>query len=419
MSELAHNHGRKRICFVIDRLAARSGGGERVIVETANALAARGHIVEILTHENRRAAPFYPLDFGIALTNLRRPDRSRNRLWRRIDRLRERLHRTIRRFPFPIDRLLWLSKHEAFRQRLERHLNAHQPDVAVAFLPPAITALGLAQPDQPPRRVASLHNVPEKDLMDPGRWDPNPLDRRRRMQALAQMDAITVLLPEFRDWMPPDLRRKTVVVPNVVKPVSRARIRRFQREKIVMAVGRLAEVKRYDLLLDAWALLSKDFPDWVLRIFGTGPLEDEIRARIDRLGIVGTVRLMGHVAAIDHEYLVASILAHPAEFEGWGLAVTEALAAGVPVVAFADCPGVNQLIRDGETGLLVPASDDRPAALAAALARLMSDEHLRERLAAAAPGSMRDFAPEHVLDLWEALLESTPGAGDARGALQK
>ena len=68
---------------------------------------------------------------------------------------------------------------------------------------------------------------------------------------------------------------------------------------------------------------------------------------------------MGHTNAITRAYLAASLLCHPAEHEGWGLAVTEAIAAGVPAVGFADCPGVNQLIRDGENGVLVPGDGDR------------------------------------------------------------
>ena len=79
----------RRICFVIDRLAGRSGGAERILIETANALAARGHEVQIVSHETREGAPFYPLAFGVIHTNLRRPKAVRSRLRRRIDQLRE------------------------------------------------------------------------------------------------------------------------------------------------------------------------------------------------------------------------------------------------------------------------------------------------------------------------------------------
>lgn len=400
---------RLRICLVIDRLAGRSGGAERVLVETANRLAGRGHEVQVVTHEPRKGPPFFPLAFGIVHTNLRRPQEARSRLRRRLDRRRESFQRRFETAGFPIDHAVWLSKHGGFWRRLERHLAAHEPDVAVAFLPPAIVALGLAQPSPGLRRIASIHNVPGHDLADPGRWDPSALDRRRRMEALGHMDAITVLLPEFRDWFPGELRDRVAVVPNAVRPISHARIRLHQpREKLALSVGRLAGVKRHGLLIEAWARLAQTFPDWRLRIYGTGPLTEELDARINALGLADKVRLMGHTDAIDEAYLAASLLVHPAEHEGWGLAVTEAMAAGVPAVGFADCPGVNQLIRDGETGLLVPGGGDRVAALAAALAGLMGDEPRRAAMAEAAPASVRAFHPDRVTDRWEAVL-----SGDA------
>lgn len=397
---------RRRICLVIDRIANRSGGAERVLVETANRLAARGHEVQVVTHETRRGGPFFPLDFGVVHTDLRRPQEARSRLRRRVDRWRESFQRRFETAAYPLDHAVWLSKHGAFWRRLERHLAAHQPDVAVAFLPPAIVALGLARPSPGLRRIASLHNVPAADLADPGRWDPSALDRRRRMEALARMDAITVLLPEFRDWFAPELAGRLAVVPNAVRPVPAARIAGQPREKLVLSVGRLAGVKRHGLLIEAWARLAAEFPDWQARIYGTGPLTEELSARIRDLGLTDKVLLMGHTDAIDEAYLAASILVHPAEHEGWGLAVTEAMAAGVPAIGFADCPGVNQLIRDGENGLLVPGGGDRAAALADALGGLMRDAPRRAALAAAAPATVRAYHPDRVTDRWEAVLSA-------------
>jgi glycosyltransferase involved in cell wall biosynthesis len=394
----------RKVCFILERIAARSGGAERVLVETANAMAARGHTVEILSHERGVQPPFYPPRFGIIHTNLRRPDVARGKLRLRLDRWREEQHRKVRSYRFPINRLVWTSRHGAFWRRLERYLNEDRPDVAIAFLPSAIAALGLVRPEFPLRRIASLHNVPERDLCDPTRWDPNPLDRKRRMSSLRRHDAITVLQSEFRDWFPADLRGKVSVIGNVVKPIAAERIVQHTRQKTVLSVGRLAAVKRHDLLIEAWAKLAGNFPDWTLKIFGRGPLQAELGQQIANLGLRGKVRLMGHTFAIDEEYLTASILVHPAKHEGWGLAASEALAAGVPVIGFEDCPGINRLVQHGTNGLLIPEGADAVNALSEALVALMRDETRRLRLAHAAPDTVRDYEPEKVFDLWEDLL---------------
>jgi glycosyltransferase involved in cell wall biosynthesis len=401
----------KKVFLIAERLAGRSGGAERVLIETANAIAARGHRVEILTHERNLRPPFFPLRFGVIATNLRTPDAVRGRLRLRFDEWREERYLKVSSYEFPRNYLIWLSKHGSFWRRLERYINLHKPDVAIAFLPSAIVALGMIRPEYPLRRIASLHNVPERDLCDPARWDPNPLDRERRMSSLREHDAITVLQPEFRDWFPPDLQPKISIIPNVVHQMSAARRNRYDRQKTVLSVGRLASVKRHDMLIDAWSRIAGEFPDWTLKIFGKGPLTMELATQIEDLGLADQVRLMGHTANIHKEYLTASVLAHPAEHEGWGLAASEALAAGLPVIGFAECPGINHLVRHEINGLLVDGENEQGAeALAGALSRLMRDEALRAKFGSAAPDTVREYDPEKVYDLWERILHDRPDA---------
>ena len=387
-----------RVLFVIQKLAERSGGAERVLIETANALARRGYQVEIVTHEYRGGPPFYPVVPGVILSNIRKPQQSR---WRRPVNIARQL--VERAYDVPgLDRLAWLSRHGSFWRRLRTHIEATRPAVAVAFMPPAITALALARPTYPLRRVASMHNAPEQDFFNLTRWDPSKLDRRRRLELMSQMDRIAVLLPEHRDWYPPHLRRVVAILPNAVPPVSPS-LRANSRDKVVLAVGRLASVKRHGLLIDAWTRLAPRFPEWKLRIFGDGPLRSELQSRIEAVGLT-TACLMGHTDKITEQYLSAAILAHPAEFEGFPLAVTEALASGLPVVGFADCSGLNRLVRNGENGVLLPAEGDRLDSLVTALSSLMSDASRREALGAAGPASVEPYAPEVIIDQWEELL---------------
>ena len=396
-----------KLCFIVEKLADRSGGAERVLIETANALADRGHQVEILSHEFRGKPPFYPLRFGVAHTNLRPMRNNRPRIRRRIDTLRDAIHHRYNTPPFPFDRPLWVSKHGGFWRRLERHLAAHRPDIAIAFMPPAISALALAEPGYPLTRIASMHNAPEQDFHNPKRWDPSTFDRRRRLELMPRMDQILVLLPEYREWYPESLRDKTFVMPNAVEPTPSELLRKRSHRQIVLSVGRLADVKRHALLIDAWAQLVEEFPNWRLRIYGTGPIEKDLATQISRLGLEKNVCLMGHTQEIQKHYLSASLLAHPAEFEGFPLAVTEALSAGLPVVGFEDCSGLNRLVRDGENGILVPAAGDRTQNFANALAGLMRDGNRSRALGTAGPASMAEYDPERVIDRWETMLTKT------------
>ncbi len=390
------------VCLVIERLADRSGGAERIVVELANRLAASGRRVHLITYERGTAEPFYALARGVTHMNLRVPAPQRPRVRRVLDRLRDGMHA---RGPHPgfLRKLLWRSKRGGFVRALERYLNLHRPDVVVAVAPPTMVTLAQVQCQHVFRRIASLHNVPALDLESLARWDRNPLDIEQRRRSLLTFDAITVLQTEFRDWFDEPLRSKVHVIPNPV--FAAPSTPRAARERVVLYVGRLATPKRLDILIDAWAKLKDRFVDWRVEVFGTGILEPALRRKIRAHGLEQVVLLQGHTRDIQAEYARASILAHPAEYEGWGLSISEALARGIPCVGFADCPGVNSLIVHEHNGLLVSATGNRTDNFAHALARLMEDDELRAQMGDAGPGSVAQFAPDTVQNLWEQVLD--------------
>lgn len=145
---------------------------------------------------------------------------------------------------------------------------------------------------------------------------------------------------------------------------------------VFLYVGRLSEEKGLDTLLEAFASLLPSMPSATLRVAGSGPMDERLRERIGALRLDGAVMLLGSVngAALEAEYDRASCLVLPSYSEPWGLVVNEALAHGCPVVVSDNCGCVPELVRKGETGLVVPPRD--VPALAAALdqaVRLFAD----------------------------------------------
>ena len=101
-------------------------------------------------------------------------------------------------------------------------------------------------------------------------------------------------------------------------------------------------------------------------------------------------------------YNKAAIFAFPSAYEGFPLALTEAMSAGLPAVGCKSCPAVNELIKDGENGFLCENGVD---AFAQALEKLMSDEELREKMGQAAKEDMKQYDPDKIWDMWEKLIE--------------
>ena len=151
----------------------------------------------------------------------------------------------------------------------------------------------------------------------------------------------------------------------------------------VLTVARLYPRKRVTDLLEAAALVRRRIPRVQFRIVGEGPELDRLVAQHAALGLGETVVFLRHVSrdALALEYSRARCFCLPTVQEGFGLVFAEAMAAGLPVVA-CRAAAVPELVRDGETGILVPPRS--AAALAAALERMLEDDALRKEMAMAA-----------------------------------
>jgi glycosyltransferase involved in cell wall biosynthesis len=170
-----------------------------------------------------------------------------------------------------------------------------------------------------------------------------------------------------------------------------------------MGVGRLSRMKGFDLLVDAFAAVAPDHPEWTLRIYGRGGERKGLQARIDELGLKDRIKLMGAVAPLDEARAEAAIGVVPSRFEPFGLVIVEAMAAGQAVLCTAVPHGPLELVEDGANGLLA-AAEDVPA-LSAGLDRLMSDAGLRAKLGDAGRATARGFEPDAVVGRHEALLQ--------------
>jgi glycosyltransferase involved in cell wall biosynthesis len=200
-----------------------------------------------------------------------------------------------------------------------------------------------------------------------------------------------------------------IALPNPVMPATGqadpgARKARY----VLLNVGRLDAQKDHGTLLRAFARIAVAYPDWELRIIGDGPLRRELESLVHDLGLEERVRMPGVTSDTGGEYRAADAFVIPSRYEAFGLVTAEAMSYGLPVVGFSDCPGTNELIQDGCTGLLAAAGADRVASLAQELERLLSDPGLRRQLGGAGKLAIgRSFSAQHVCDLWERLLEST------------
>lgn len=149
------------------------------------------------------------------------------------------------------------------------------------------------------------------------------------------------------------------------------------REVVVGCAGRLTEQKGHVYLIEAVSILCQRGLKVRVLLAGTGALERELRAHVQRLGLEEHFRFLGFVREMKRFYASVDIFALPSLWEGFGYVLAEAMSMRLPVVAFATS-NVPEVVVQEETGLLVPARG--VVALADALERLVRDQELRTRL---------------------------------------
>ena len=145
----------------------------------------------------------------------------------------------------------------------------------------------------------------------------------------------------------------------------------------LLCVGRLIPIKGHIVLLRAFADAKKELPELQLDIAGRGPLEPALHALARELGVGEAVRFLGHVTPIQGAIEQASVVVVPSMGEGFGMVALEAMERARPVIA-ASIGGLGEIVRDGETGVLVPAGEAEP--LGAAIVRVAGDPALARRM---------------------------------------
>lgn len=239
-----------------------------------------------------------------------------------------------------------------------------------------------------------------------------PIWKTLRRLTYPRAKAIVVQTEDIRQAMLPIAGRARVeVIPNCLWTQRRSdpgQVDLSPRTRWIGAVGRLDRQKGFDLLLDAFARIADQRPEWNLVLIGDGPERSRLAGQVDSRQLQQRVLMPGWVEN-PWESLSrhADVFVLSSRYEGFPNVLLEAMAAGMCPVAF-DCPtGPRELIANERSGLLVPVGDSQ--ALADALNRVTGDGDLRSRLADAATGVRERFTAERYFEQWDALLNDTPG----------
>lgn len=366
-------------------------GADRATVALANALWQRGHAVCFVTQAPQGGVLSGQFEAGVQVQLVAGVPRSG---------LRWRIYRLFRRRRWSAYLLRHVLPGCDWGLRVSQQLRG----VLVGFAPEVVISAGsnelvelFAAGALPWPVVQMFHVYPPVDF---ARRD---LQGEYFRAAMRQVAAAQVLLPSFQALVARWTAAPVAVIGNAV--AFAREVPQGPRKRQITYVAYFSKDKNHEALLRAFAKLQRA-EDWSLELYGSGtPVwEQRLRQWVAELGIAKRVHLRGVTDDPKAVFAQAAICAYPSLVEGFGIALVEAMGMGVACVGFADAPGVNELLDDGQTGLLAAP---RVEAFGAALQRLVDDEALRVRLGQAAAKAVRGaYEPAHIWQAWEKLLES-------------
>lgn len=356
-----------KITFVTSTLT--SGGAERVISLLANNFAERGYEVEMIALTSI-SPDYYTLNPKVRFIHADKVSKGGllGELW-------------------------W------FR----RHIKKEQPDVVIAFMEAVYEFVLLAL-------LGTKTPVISSERLDPAliSWPRKVL----RWLLLPTATAHVVQTQQIKQYYNQRIQKKTHIIYNPVNERVfetsynddndnlKSKIKE-ERVKRIISVGRLYPQKNQKMMIEAFAKIAPKFPEWSLVIYGEGYLRKDLESLVERLKVKDKVLLPGRCETVIEEVAKSKVFCLSSDYEGMSNAMIEALCVGTPVIS-TKVSGTDELIRDGENGLLVDIGYTE--GLAKALEKLLSNRELREKIGKEGQKLATRFKTDTIVDQWEELV---------------
>lgn len=349
------------------------GGTERVLVNLANELHARGFHVTIAVNMIGSRL-LYPTNDGIDLRQFWLEKSKRKHPKSMIFKIMNRLFKT------------WLLGQ--FLQKIIKNDNA----IIIGFSTGVI--LNCFKTKFADKVIAFEH------------WpywinSKNPKQKKGIKSIYPRLSLIIVLTNHEKEVYKSLGCENVLVIPNAYSflPDQPARL----DNKIVLSIGHFNEQKRRDLLVESWGYVHEKHPEWELVIVGDGHQKEETVRQIENLGLTTSIKIVDPTPEIHGFYEDCSIFALSSEFESFSLVLQEAKTYGIPCVAFDVVAGPSEVLQDQKDGFLVDFPDTKT--FAAKVNLLIENETLRKEFSIAArQDAIAKFSPKTIYDIWEKLL---------------
>lgn len=362
------------------------GGADKVIVDKANYFAQSGYKVTLVTESQLGRELSFPLNPSVKHIDMN------------LDYNRQYSQGFIHRA------YTYYTLMRIYKKKLELVLQQEKPDIVITTLGRSLDfiteihdgSVKIGEAHTTKYHLRSLHLMEQKNVVY--RLIAKYL-RWKMICNVSKLKALVLLTSQDAvDWKD---NVKTYIIPNSI-PSFPERSSNLNNKQVIM-VGRYNDAKGYDYLIPAWEIVHQRHPDWILNVYGSGELHDDVNNWIKEKKLEDTIILHDPVDNIIDKYIESSICVMSSRYEGFPMALVEALSCGVPCVSF-DCPfGPRNIIIDGDDGFLVEYLNQQ--ALADGICKLIENEGLRKKMGQRGRMNIQRYSRGKVMSQWENLFE--------------
>lgn len=278
--------------------------------------------------------------------------------------------------------------------KLRKFLKENKIDCAVGIDLYANWCVCLANYHIKTRMIISERNAPKHNFIS---------KKSRLLIKLTywRADAYVFQTQQAKECYSKSIQNQGVVIHNPVK--SNLPIKSNSESKKIVAVGRLNPQKNYPMLLKAFSLVHKEYPEYILEIYGQGEQKHNLESLIKQLKLDENVVLCGYCEEVHNKIKDAEIFVMSSDCEGMPNSLMEAMAMGLSVIC-TDCPagGPAELIEDGINGILTPVGDSN--IMAQKIKMLIEHNELRRKLGKAAMEIRETHSVENIIKQWDKIL---------------
>ena len=375
-----------KIVYIYSQLTI-SGGADRVLTDKANYLAEHGYDITIITESQMGRPIVFPLSPKVKLIDMG------------IDFDKQYGHNILYRG------FLYLRYIRIYKKKLKKILLEIKPDIVITLMGRSLDfitsiqdgSIKIGETHTTKKHLRSYHLLEEKGGFH--KYLARSL-RKKQIASATKLDALVLLTKQdAEDWN--DVT-KTYVIPNAMPHIPTESSSLTNKQAIM--VGRYNDAKGYEYITEAWETVHKRHPEWLLNIYGSGEMHDDVERWIKERGLQDTMIMHEPTKQITQKYLDSSLCIMSSRYEGFPLVIMEAMSCGVPCVSF-DCPfGPRNIIKDGEDGILVDYLNTK--ALADSICKVIEDESFRKRLGTNAKKNIQRFSQDAIMQQWQDLFHS-------------